>query len=738
MILASQADARTMVVFRKSGNPNDALSIYSQKSGQRFDTVVRDVLDHVTGGQSDTACGYVGVRDDQVTTEDIRNGQIVYGRGTPNPRVVQFDAVLTVGMGIGSAGAGRPRLDSLFMANKNLVTAGGPRVPLGVLFSDEIQALQSSTSVSCAACSVGVADAVGFLSGVAHVPFLIRKAGSARGWYTAGLYNSCFVHDAAREPVGGYRPLLQMVSTNVDLWPWTGVTSAWRDSAWSYGANDSVVAWELPHGGFAASLGASPVVFAYADGNGGPKDSLMVWNSNNSADPILANTSLAAEVDPSLIMVVLARLDSMTNHRVLSPQKTLRLGVTIDGGFMRTTHLPGPGIAPTDSNFFKATLDSLANLEAAGGVKFYPTVGVNVDSMTTGNNGLRPELGWWRKLSGVRFSPQVWAGVKTPKTTSAGDGIANVDQNVGGLVDVLGFRRARFFKGDDDQILNPSTANNDTSICAMMRSLRGRMLTGGARTAEMSHTLLPPLDDWSPASLAATVGTRTASGRDLDSMLYVCRTCGGFSVIRSSNVAMQSQPWKSGAHSATYRGVPNGTWGYAGQEGYYNDAAGVAVKVLCGGWRSPIGAANSMARLDSVPLIGGGYVDPLFEGSYVTWAGLTRTKEYENGDYHTWYPSDRGGFSYANDNVYATDNYYVTAKNNIDNWHVHDSFPGSAHILTLSMADLSGRAGGTEANGARNGYWLLKSLKNSFDTINDFAGRTVCRFDYPENIEPAK
>ena len=121
---------------------------------------------------------------------------------------------------------------------------------------------------------------------------------------------------------------------------------------------------------------------------------------------------------------------------------------------------------------------------------------------------------------------------------------------------------------------------------------------------------------------------------------------------------------------------------------------------------------------------------------YRTWVGLSIDREPWDSDYHTGY---RNGLSAGNDIgafVANGGNYYGTIKNN---WIEHEmfySYPGKAHILRLTAADLSGNPASPEGAPARTGYWVLKSLKNQFDAVNTFAGRTVITFDYPENIAP--
>lgn len=735
LLIASQADARTLVIARKHAPVGVVSDYVAKQSGERFETLVTDLLNKVTGGVSDTTYGYTVVRDDQVNTEEARSGLRVLNRGQSGARGVQYDAVLWLGPTISSLGAGRVRADSLFIANSALPRGGGPRVPQCFLFSDEIPNVGLGSLVSCPKCSTGVSDPTATaLSGVATGE-LFQQTGKARGWYTAGLYTSGMVHSSDRDPLGGFRSLVEMKQSALDLYNYTGVVPAWRDSAWTWARVDTMALWELPSSGFAASLGASASVFCYPDGNGGPGDSLTDNGGGVTGDPF---EKRAAEVDPALILVALARLDSLSSHRVFDPRKLpIKLAVTVDGAFMRTTHMPGPGIRPQDSTFVKATFDSIAKINAAGGVPIRLTVGVNVDSMT--QTQYRSELSWWRKVPGTRFSPQPWRGVKTTVGGVNGDGAADPAGASGAvnIPDMLGFRRSRAFSSDGTAFTAGGIGNADTSICALMEGARAQMVAAGIRSEEMSHTLLPALDDWSPANREGVANR--------DSFFLVCRTCGGFSTIRAAGTPKQSDPQSySAAASATFRGVSNGSMGYGNREGRYRDTNGGYVTVLAEGPRQILGSYRAVATIDSLVYPLSSFYDPLFATLYTTWAGLTRTREYMQGDYRSDYPQDFGGFAFDSIGTTAAvqavgghpDNYYVTVKNNWLDHSIWDGWPGSAHVLALTMADLSGHSGGVEANGSRNGYWILKSLKNQFDAINDFAGKTVIQFDYPENIRP--
>lgn len=716
-LAASVCDARVLVVVRKSSNVTDPGSLSALYAGKLYASIVTDILDRVTGGQSDTAYGYTVVRSDQIPTEYARAGILVRGIDSPSPFAVQYDAVVYVGMPI-TTFSNNVRLDSMFIANSSLVAAGAPRVPSLFLLTDE-NPINGSNIIGCAKCSLGVANN----QAVTLTPGLLQVPGTNRGWFTGSLYQAGLVYDATRVPAGGTRVLVQRGRPAYENYITTGVLSSWRDSCVTWANYDSLNVWEMTPN----NLGAAKCVFAYITGNGGPEDSVV--RVQFPSDPIIGNERQVTGADAPTILMGLARLDSITGHRVFAPNKLpIRLAVTVDGGFMRTTHLPGPGIRPQDSTVVKGSLDSLAALMAAGGVKIPITVGVNVDSMTVQN--YRSELAWWRKLPLVRFSPQPWRGVKTPVTVPLGDGRAGwVDASTGtpNIVDPLGFRRSRTFVGDAGVFNTGNVDDADTSVCTLLIMAKRQMLGAGVLPEEMSHTLLPALDDWSPVN-------HGGGGTDRDSMLYAIRRA-GFSTVRTNGSVRQSFGYKSGMESATFRGVSNGTWGYAGEEGNYLDVTGKPVKVLACGPRDIIGAYRALVTWDSTAVPYDNWLDVLPDVLYKTWTGITRTREYVYADYR----EPEGAMFFGNFAVGPEPDddtaYYLKPKNNWVDHSRWDSMPGSAHVLALTMADLSGQASGSsEGNPARNGYWVLKSLKNQFDTINDFAGKTVIRFDYPEDI----
>jgi hypothetical protein len=114
-----------------------------------------------------------------------------------------------------------------------------------------------------------------------------------------------------------------------------------------------------------------------------------------------------------------------------------------------------------------------------------------------------------------------------------------------------------------------------------------------------------------------------------------------------------------------------------------------------------------------------------------TWTGLTQDREYSNVDAVP--PIAGSDWGAIGQTPGVADDYFVRTKDQkLSHVDIEHKF-GPAHIRKFNAADFSGVPNGPPS---RHAYWILKSLKNQFDTINDFAGRTVIEFAWPEDITP--
>jgi hypothetical protein len=367
-----------------------------------------EILKRTTAGQNGGTYGYSVVMENKVNTHDVRTGLMRWNLGKSSQRSEQFDAVIILnGQLVFSTGAslGALKGDSLLEIRAN--GYDGPTVPILYGLSDRGTILGTGKSFSSAPCTTGVSSdySAGAEAGIFY------KTGSTRGWITAGQFNGYMTRSSA-VPSGGFR---QLINEGSGRFPFqveaSGIFCNWCDSLSNYAANDSVVIWEVP---YTYKTGGSTVIFDYADGNGDVPDSLVNFGATVTDQP--------AEGDAALMLMGLARLDSLSGHKVFDPAKLpIRLGVTVDAAVCNTANRAGPGIIPSDSSVVKATIDSIVATNALGGVQIKLTVGVNVDSLQGGAK-YNSQLGWWRRLGmNVRFSPQVWPGVTTP-SGSAGLG----------------------------------------------------------------------------------------------------------------------------------------------------------------------------------------------------------------------------------------------------------------------------------------------------------------------------
>ena len=180
--------------------------------------------------------------------------------------------------------------------------------------------------------------------------------------------------------------------------------------------------------------------------------------------------------------------------------------------------------------------------------------------------------------------------------------------------------------------------------------------------------------------------------------------------------------------SATYRGVSNGLMGYSRTEGVYRDAGGGLVTVLCSNGHD-IAGGTMQAIVDDSSSVTQYYGNLTLFGLYRVVAGLLTPEDNWNADHYA-VGSD---FSAA---------YYTSFKDNLiahtligQNGAGARINPRKGSILRLTTADLSGCTGCPRGAPARNGWWIIKSLKNWMDAVNNAAGRTIIMFDYPENIK---
>lgn len=694
-LLAGGAWAKTLVLVPPFVANGSQTGMDTKSSGERFVRIARDILDRTTDGENGGTYGYVVRTSKQVNTEDARLGQIVWGRGTEHPFVEQFDAVIDLYYGIGSQGAGQFRLDSLLMTSR-----GGPTVPHLVLFGDR-DAFADAGKLSSAACSTGV-DADGAMGPQIDFGSIHHKIGTTRSWITAGQFNGG-TYKSSTVPTGGFRTL---ICGNFGSYPKKVESSlincGWCDSAGTYADNDSVIAWEMPN---VHKTGMARVVFVMSDGNGGPDDS--------------AGFKATAEVDPALMLMGMARLDSISGRLVFSKAKLpLRLAVTVDGAYRRSIvdrSLQGYGILAADSSVFKASLDSIAAINATGGVPINMTVGVDVTRLSD----YPSEDAWWNKVSGyVKFTPNTTCRFM-PYASLFRSGAASASSPE----DIFGAVRSRICVGDGTGV------GADSSVSSLLKAAKQIIVRKwGANSA--SSFVCAPYDVWAPK------GKKTG---DPDSIYYAVAIA-GFSGIRADGRAWAGESGRQrdgvsmASTSTSNYGNSNitGCLGYTSVPGFYRERfGGNTIKLLSHNGYPIVGGVCEMVLnpADTATAPATQYVHVNYHELNRTWVGITQKLDSRNGDAASYYGADWGGIGQLDASRYYGDIMDLKLSH-ID---VERAMVGNAKIRKFNTCDFSGIPNGPPA---RNAWWILKSLKNQFDTINDFAGRTVIQFDYPENITP--
>lgn len=396
-----------------------------------------------------------------------------------------------------------------------------------------------------------------------------------------------------------------------------------------------------------------------------------------------SGVKLGCEFDAPAFLLALARLDSLTNGGVWCRDGIpLRAAVTIDGAFSRGARKAAGGGLVADSAVVKASLDSLAML----GIPI--TVGVNVDSIST----LPYQIAWWRdRLPNSRFSPQAWDGVND--TTTAG----LTNSTTARPIDVFGRFRTRKFYGPY------GTTAADTSVYAGLRAQRAAIVStfGEVRT---SRFLMAPLDDYTPRNLLWS-----ASG--WDSLLYAISEAGYLSVRTDVHSRAANLPTMGGVNRDLMLG---GVYDQSRRTSAFNDRP---ITFLGQTGHNISGGHYSADTTNGAVLTFGTHTtNPNLVATIIGrfWAGFV----HEQFTDYDWFPHDGASLSRVG-NTRTYEDMFVPFRR--------------ANVLKLHVSDLSGLPDGPPA---RPGWWAVKSIAMQFRAINKLAGRTVCAFDWPENIAP--
>lgn len=453
----------------------------------------------------------------------------------------------------------------------------------------------------------------------------------------------------------------------------------WCDSILSVtepGTSDTLQMWERPN----TAYGGAPLILARVAGSGAAVDSASGSETGYEIKP-------GTENDLAMMMLALARLDSVSGGKVLGKQP-ITMALVMDYALSRGNRAGPHGPFEDDSDTYYAGLDSLASLNLP------MVVAVNVDSASF----YPTELAKLKALTKARFTPFVTCGAMDSTAV-----MGNADDSV--LVDVFGRFRKRW------------VAAGDTSIVQMydMALSRCDSLFGRGRRASV---LVAPFDDYSPPG---------ATHAMMDTLIYEMARRGVKCIVSNfqnpaSNYATNHRPaevagwwWNRGFEKST---LGHSVWmdGHAGRM-----IAGSRSKYVFA-YLLDDDTDNDSTAVDSVDIsnLSQGTIGPQHNKA---WIGATQTSDFPYDIFAHDYLSVARPSEFVDPlTETGSDNYtYDTA----DRLYP----PRRAGIVRFCTADFSGIADGPPAYA---GWWTVKWLNRQMQDINHLAGRTVIKWVYPE------
>lgn len=409
------------------------------------------------------------------------------------------------------------------------------------------------------------------------------------------------------------------------------------------------------------------------------------------------------------MLCALARLDSITGHALFDANKLpLKRSVTVEGLCSRNRRRGAPrGINPGDTTFFYATIDSLAAMDRNLPVVF----GVNADpdSMRV---YLRDLLVVASKLPAAKFTPTVYTGVTD--STAAMNGGATMYHRPR---DAWGRYRARIAYGDG------SCAGKDSSLYCTLYGARGvldSVLTANGYPGRLSTFAIAPEDDWSPKTMAPYGG-----GPPLDSVLYAIAKAG------YTGIRFNAMDGRASAGRRSVSGV--NPWGYTQGQRRVREPYGGRTLTLLGHSGYPVAGSHAWVMVgndSAAPFDSIASISVTGHEFSRTWAAFTQERDGQRGDADSWEGDFSGQFPAGS--ISAWNTYKDVEWPAVD----HGEAPRKGYVIRLCANDLSGYTTGPLGPGARNGFWIIKQAYNAMAAINDFNGRTVMRFAYPEECTP--
>lgn len=630
---------------------------------------------------------YKALKGSHLKTEWGRTGTMVWGGGTAatlrsGTVVEQFDAVMWMGFGIGNSGSGYARPDSITRYTGKTTDPYGPRVPTLMAIDDRVAA---GSFIDSPCCSTSVSATPDF----APTGFT-RTADGNYTWLNAGSFIAGIPlrDQTLSATTGGVRTLLKI--TSGDLFQNNGVNSpwvacGWCDSMYSVSYPDTAVLWERE---YSTLSGASKMIFCYPDGAGGPVDSLV--------------SDATAELDPTVMLCALARLDSLTGNILFDPDKLPQVrAVTITGLCSRKRRLGPGGIFPDDTAGAYASLDSLT----AAGIPVTFGVNADPDSMSTYKRDLIVAA---RNLKAC-FVPWVLTGLDTTVAMNGGTTINRRPR------DVWGRYRSRAAYGDG------TCTGSDTSLtCQLLgaKAVLDSMLQTVGAYNRLGSIAIAPDDDWSPKNYPRR-----------DSILYAVGLA-GFKALRFD--ARDPRGFYKPGKWTNPEGFP------ASQRTVTDQLGGRDISLLGTNGYNLMGGKDYICTFnDSVAAADSGYMGVYSKEMNRVWAGFTRDRDWIDYD------------SFPYNGTYAWGGGPPTSPQNVSSWYDVKipyvdtrNVPVRSYLLATSFADLSGPDGAVSKQGAaiggkpyRTGWWLIKWTDQAMKAMNALNGRTMMRLGYPEEIK---
>jgi len=510
--------------------------------------------DYVLNILSRSGADYVAIRDNQITN-GLALGNLRRGRwaspGTTD--TATYNPVIHLAFRVGSFGGKGYRPDSLTLrVNYPSVTH--------LFIGNHNEGGSFTTTAGANACSTGVQATAAYTGGNEHFD-------STRVTYVVGNPGIRWVQNngGATVPVSaardsrGFRPVWGSRSS-AHIGNMTGVYDDSFDGTYPTDP-DSVALW---------------VVLNRDNGTSTP----IQRGTQASAVPMVfvqpASHYLSAGGEMSPYVAAFALADSLSGGGLFGTRSNYalpkRFAIHIDDGWKRGDPRNGRvgGVAIDDTTFFKASLDSLAQL----GEKL--VLGVEIESVLVAQKQ-NLDMRWWSRLGGIlKFTPHCHEG-----TTLQADN-SDVKQNTSGpywrMQDIWGTRLPRIAWGGGTGL------GQDSSFYALHKrswSLMDSIFT----RSRVDHVAMPPGDDWSPGT-PGSVGPTWPLPMGLDSLFSFYEAAGGHGIRTNA----------SSTTSLVSRRI--------GSYGYYSSGMDYAVSLTASGIADLRGQRGRVVACPTYPQVG--------------------------------------------------------------------------------------------------------------------------------------